>query len=57
ALPLQRIFLAEKWLVARLHYGHHDPREAGSGNIVNCGAAMYMAPVGLVNAADPHGAY
>ncbi|MGW1022515.1 ADP-ribosylglycohydrolase family protein [Streptomyces sp. NPDC002577] len=57
ALPLQRIFLAEKWLVARLHYGHVDPREAGSGNIVNCGAAMYMAPVGLVNAAGPRGAY
>ncbi|MET7700449.1 ADP-ribosylglycohydrolase family protein [Streptomyces sp. NPDC005485] len=57
ALPLQRIFLAEKWLVARLHYGHTDPREAGVGNIVNCGAAMYMAPVGLVNAANPAGAY
>lgn len=57
ALPLQRIFLAEKWLVARLHYGHVDPREAGSGNIVNCGAAMYMAPVGLVNAAHPAAAY
>ncbi|MFI1012295.1 ADP-ribosylglycohydrolase family protein [Streptomyces sp. NPDC020965] len=57
ALPVQRIFLAEKWLVARLHYGHVDPREAGSGNIVNCGAAMYMAPVGLVNAANPAGAY
>ncbi|MFF8605226.1 ADP-ribosylglycohydrolase family protein [Streptomyces sp. NPDC015346] len=57
ALPLQRIFLAEKWIVARLHYGHADPREAGSGNIVNCGAAMYMAPVGLVNAANPAGAY
>ncbi|MFE0473118.1 ADP-ribosylglycohydrolase family protein [Streptomyces sp. NPDC058947] len=57
ALPLQRIFLAEKWLVTRLHYGHADPREAGTGNIVNCGAAMYMAPVGLVNAADPRAAY
>ncbi len=57
ALPLQRLFLAEKWLVARLHYGHVDPREAGVGNIVNCGAAMYMAPVGLVNAANPAGAY
>ncbi|MDX3091472.1 MULTISPECIES: ADP-ribosylglycohydrolase family protein [Streptomyces] len=57
ALPLQRVFLAEKWLVARLHYGHVDPREAGNGNIVNCGAAMYMAPVGLVNAANPAGAY
>ncbi|WP_118082715.1 ADP-ribosylglycohydrolase family protein [Streptomyces sp. CC0208] len=57
ALPLQRLFLAEKWLVTRLHYGHIDPREAGVGNIVNCGAAMYMAPVGLVNAADPRAAY
>ncbi|MGW0420442.1 ADP-ribosylglycohydrolase family protein [Streptomyces sp. NPDC003015] len=57
ALPLHRLFLAEKWLVARLHYGHIDPREAGVGNIVNCGAAMYMAPVGLVNAANPRAAY
>jgi len=57
ALPLHRVFLAEKWLVARIHYGHVDPREAGTGNIVNCGAAMYMAPVGLVNAAHPAGAY
>ncbi|MEV1055270.1 ADP-ribosylglycohydrolase family protein [Streptomyces sp. NPDC049887] len=57
ALPLQRVFLAEKWLAARLHYGHVDPREAGTGNIVNCGAAMYMAPVGLVNAAAPAAAY
>ncbi|RKN40138.1 ADP-ribosylglycohydrolase family protein [Streptomyces hoynatensis] len=56
-LPLQRIFLAEKWIVARIHYGHVDPREAGVGNIVNCGAAMYMAPVGLVNAGNPRGAY
>ncbi|MFI7388784.1 ADP-ribosylglycohydrolase family protein [Streptomyces sp. NPDC049813] len=57
ALPLQRIFLAEKWIVARIHYGHVDPREAGVGNIVNCGAAMYMAPVGAVNAGDPLRAY
>ncbi|CAM5404185.1 ADP-ribosylglycohydrolase family protein [Streptomyces avidinii] len=57
ALPLQRIFLAEKWIVTRLHYAHVDPREAGSGNIVNCGAAMYMAPVGITNAGNPAGAY
>lgn len=57
ALPLQRVFLAEKWIVTRLHYGHVDPREAGVGNIVNCGAAMYVAPVGVVNAADPDVAY
>ncbi len=57
ALLLQRVFLAEKWMVARLHYGHVDPREAGVGNVVNCGATMYVAPVGLVNAGDPRGAY
>jgi ADP-ribosylglycohydrolase len=57
SVPLQRIFLAEKWLVSRLFYGHVDPREAGVGNIVNCGAAMYMAPVGIANAGDPDGAY
>ncbi|GLV90511.1 ADP-ribosylglycohydrolase family protein [Streptomyces sp. CH8.1] len=57
ALPLQRIFLAEKWMVTRLHYAHADPREAGTGNIVNCGAAMYMAPVGIANAGNPAAAY
>lgn len=57
ALPLHRVFLAEKWLVARLHYGHIDPREAGVGNVVNCGATMYVGPVGLVNAGDAVGAY
>jgi ADP-ribosylglycohydrolase len=54
---LQRIFLAEKWLVARIHYGHIDPREAGVGNIVNCGATMYAAPIGIANAGSPDGAY
>ncbi|ATY12637.1 ADP-ribosylglycohydrolase family protein [Amycolatopsis sp. AA4] len=57
ALLLQRVFLAEKWIVAKLHYGHVDPREAGVGNIVNCGAAMYIPPVGVVNPGDPHAAY
>lgn len=56
-VPLLRVFLAEKWLVTRLYYGHVDPREAGVGNVVNCGAAMYMAPVGIANAANPAGAY
>ena len=56
-VPLIRLFLAEKWLVTRLHYGHVDPREAGVGNVVNCGAAMYSAPIGIANAADPAGAY
>ena len=37
----------------KLRYGHADPRDAGVGNIVNCGAAMYIAPVGIANAGDP----
>ena len=41
----------------KLRYGHADPRDAGVGNIVNCGAAMYIAPVGIANAGDPDGAY
>lgn len=57
SILLQRIFLAEKWLVTRLQYGHIDPREAGVGNVVNCGAAMYVAPVGVVNAGNPAAAY
>jgi ADP-ribosylglycohydrolase len=56
-LLYHRLFLAEKWLVLKLRYGHADPRDAGVGNIVNCGAAMYMAPVGIANAGDPGGAY
>ena len=57
SLLVHRIFHAEKWLVIKLHHGHVDPREAGVGNIVNCGAAMYMSPVGIVNAGNPAGAY
>ncbi|BCB87425.1 ADP-ribosylglycohydrolase family protein [Phytohabitans suffuscus] len=57
AVAFHRLAAAERWLVTRLHHAHADPREAGVGNIVNCGAAMYMAPVGVVNAGDPAGAY
>jgi ADP-ribosylglycohydrolase len=56
-LLYHRLFLAEKWLVLKLRYGHADPRDAGIGNIVNCGAAMYIAPVGIANAGDPDAAY
>ncbi len=56
-LLYHRLFLAEKWLVARLRFGHGDPREGGVGNIVNCGAAMYIAPIGIANAGDPDGAF
>jgi ADP-ribosylglycohydrolase len=56
-LLYHRLFLAEKWLVLKLRYGHADPRDAGVGNIVNCGAAMCIAPVGIANAGGPDAAY
>jgi ADP-ribosylglycohydrolase len=58
AMPLvERLFYPEKWLLMRLRLANADPRLGGVGNMVNCGAAMYAAPVGIVNAADPDAAY
>src|SRR5579884_1165135 len=54
---IERLFYPEKWLLMRLRLANADPRLGGVGNMVNCGAAMYAAPVGIVNACDPHGAY
>lgn len=54
---VERLFHPEKYLVLRLRLASADPREAGVGNAVNCGAAMYIAPVGLMHAADPDAAY
>jgi ADP-ribosylglycohydrolase len=57
-MPLvDRLFYPEKWLLMRLRLANADPRLGGVGNMVNCGAAMYAAPVGIVNAADPAAAY
>ena len=56
-MPLvERLFYPEKWLYMRW-LANADPRQAGAGNMVNCGAAMYAAPVGIVNACDPARAY
>jgi ADP-ribosylglycohydrolase len=57
-MPLvERLFYAEKWLLLRLRHANVDPRTGGIGNMVNCGAAMYAAPVGIVHAGDPTAAY
>ncbi len=56
-LLMERLFYPEKWLYMRLALANADPRQGGVGNMVNCGAAMYAAPVGIVNAADPLNAY
>ena len=54
---VERLFYPEKYLLIRLRLASVNPREAGIGNMVNCGAAMYAAPVGLMNAGDPDSAY
>lgn len=54
---LERLFYPEKWIFHRLQLAACDPRQGGLGNMVNCGAAMYAAPIGIVNACDPIGAY
>jgi ADP-ribosylglycohydrolase len=57
AMLIDRLFYPEKWIFQRHQLSNCDPRQGGIGNMVNCGAAMYIAPVGVVNAADPKGAY
>jgi ADP-ribosylglycohydrolase len=54
---IERLFYPEKWIFHRLQLAACDPRQGGVGNMVNCGAAMYAAPIGIVNACDPKGAY
>ena len=57
-MPLiERLFYPEKYLLLRLRLANVNPREGGIGNMVNCGAAMYAAPVGLMSAGDPDAAY
>ncbi len=57
ALILDRLFYPEKHIFNRHVLANCEPREGGYGNMVNCGAAMYIAPVGIVNACNPKAAY
>jgi ADP-ribosylglycohydrolase len=54
---VERLFYPEKWIYQRHQLARVDPRQGGIGNMVNCGAAMYIAPVGAANACDPRAAY
>jgi ADP-ribosylglycohydrolase len=54
---VERLFYPEKWIYQRHQLSSVDPRQGGIGNMVNCGAAMYIAPVGAANAGDPDAAY
>ncbi|MEK4230298.1 ADP-ribosylglycohydrolase family protein [Solibacillus sp. FSL H8-0538] len=57
AFILDRLFYPEKHIFLRHVLANCEPREGGYGNMVNCGAAMYIAPVGIVNAGNPFAAY
>lgn len=57
AMLIDRLFYPEKWIFQRHQLANCDPRQGGIGNMVNCGAAMYVAPIGVVNACDPRAAY
>lgn len=54
---IERLFYPEKHIFLRHTLANCDPREGGYGNMINCGAAMYIAPVGIVNAGNPKAAY
>lgn len=54
---IERLFYPEKHIFLRHSLAKCDPREGGYGNMVNCGAAMYIAPIGVVNAGNPKAAY
>lgn len=53
----ERLFYPEQYIFLRHTLANCEPREGGIGNMVNCGAAMYIAPVGIVNAGNPQAAY
>lgn len=54
---MDRLFYPEKYIYMRHVLANCEPREGGIGNMVNCGAAMYIAPIGVVNAGHPKAAY
>lgn len=57
-MPLiERLFYPEKYIFLSNYLAARDPRSGGVGNMVNCGAAMYVTPIGIVNACDPQSAY
>lgn len=57
AMLVERLFYPDKMIYLRLQLAACDPRQGGIGNMVNCGAAMYCAPIGAANACDPRAAY
>jgi len=53
----ERLFVPEQFIFLRHALANCEPREGGIGNMVNCGAAMYIAPIAAINAMNPKRAY
>jgi len=53
----ERLFVPEQFIFLKHALANCEPREGGIGNMVNCGAAMYIAPIAAINAMNPQGAY
>ncbi len=54
---LDRLNYLERYALFRLRYAGAEPRIAGVGNGLNCAIAMFIMPVGAVNAGDARAAY
>ncbi len=54
---LDRMNAIEKFTWFRLCHFGAEPRTAGIGNAINCAIAMFIWPVGAINAGDPEAAY
>lgn len=54
---IDRLNDVERYMRIRLRSFGAEPRTAGVGNTLNCAIAMYIMPVGAVNAGDPRAAY
>lgn len=56
-IDLDKVGLAERYTHMCAARTGMDPFFAGKGNLVICGSAMSIAPVGLINACNPMAAY
>ncbi|MEI7423991.1 MAG: ADP-ribosylglycohydrolase family protein [Prolixibacteraceae bacterium] len=54
---IERLFYPDKYPWEKLTIHNSEPRSTGIGNMVNCGLAISIMPIGAVNAGDPRGAY
>lgn len=54
---IERLYYPDKYPWQKLTIHNSEPRTTGIGNMVNCGLAISIMPIGAVNAGNPEGAY